>query len=261
MTAARWQEKADQLWEGWKRTQGVAPPNFNAIRMVLAHAQREDHCGDDWDGYGGWGCCDLRALSDAEKVAFAAGTLRVGMWLYADGTYGEMHRPDSIGTIRGDSDPSTGPFHVWFAAFPRGPGGPGYMLRAGIRGTVTLLDDPTCKVEDYASSLYVDQFYYGGIHPTAAELAKGAPRSRGWGKRARPLNESEEKNVADYIVGMKNAFPDIDAGLKIWTPPNAYSEPAPDAFVEHDATNLEPTADLWTGRARRGEPIAEDEAA
>lgn len=164
---SRWETKANSLWAGWTSVAGGPPPSYNALRMVLAQAQHEDHCGDDWDGYGGWGCCNLRALNAAERAAFASGDLKSGMWLYPDGSWGAVHRGDSIGTIRGDSDPRAGAFHVWFAAFPNsGPGGATYMLRAGVRGARAVLDDPLCTQLTYATALYNGCCYFGGFHPT-----------------------------------------------------------------------------------------------
>lgn len=258
--ANRWQTKAGYLWQAWVNVLKKTPPNYGALRMVLAQAQHEDHCGDDWDGYGGWGCCDLRALNTAEKDAFAAGTLTVGMWLYPDGSYGAVHRPDSIGTLRGDSDPRTGAFKVWFFAAPQGPGGPGYMLRAGVRGVVDVLADPACTPQTYAQVLYLRNCYFGGFHPTPAEKAKGWPLPRACGARPLPLSDSEQANVDQYAQTVGGNFAGIDAGLVGWAPPGEYSgAPLGEPTIAGDVTG--PAAGdggIETGQASVDEGVAAD---
>jgi hypothetical protein len=188
----RWQQKAGALWAAWVRLTGKTPPNPTALKLVLAQAEHETNCGDAWDFSHNWGACNLRALNAAEREAFKAGALTPGMWLYPDGTYGLAHRADSVGTIRGDSDPNSGPFHVWFFAAPTDIDGAFYMLRAGVRGARTVLDDYTCTANAYAQALYVMCCYFGGFHAGARlrPTARGSQRRRE-GERARLLQRVE----------------------------------------------------------------------
>jgi hypothetical protein len=158
----------------------------------------------------------LRALNASEKQAFAAKTLQVGMWLYPDGSYGFTHRPDSIGTIRGDSDPNSGPFHVWFFASSSDVQGSAFMLRAGVRQARSVLDNPQCDAIEYAQALYVMCCYFGGFHAGA----------RPCGKRPPPLNAAEQANVLDYANAIRKILPSIDAGLVAWSPPGAFGQVA-----------------------------------
>jgi hypothetical protein len=217
----RWEQKATALWAAWVRVTGQPPPNMNALKLVLAQAQHESFAGDCWDFSHNWGCCDLRALNAAEVAAFKAGTLQVGMWLYPDGSYGATHRPDSVGTIRGDSDPNTGPFRVWFFAGPTDIDGAAYMLKAGVRQARSVLADPACTANTYAEALYVMCCYYGGVHAGARPCGP---------HRVEPLNAAEKANILDYANAILRNLPPIDAGLAGWTPPGDY---ATDAYVPH----------------------------
>jgi hypothetical protein len=224
----RWQQKAGALWAAWVRLTGKTPPNPTALKLVLAQAEHETNCGDAWDFSHNWGACNLRALNAAEREAFKAGALTPGMWLYPDGTYGLAHRADSVGTIRGDSDPNSGPFHVWFFAAPTDIDGAFYMLRAGVRGARTVLDDYTCTANAYAQALYVMCCYFGGFHAGA----------RPCGQRHGDLNAAEKANVLDYSNALNRILPSIDAGLADWTPPAEWSKPVSEPYVEDVTDNL-----------------------
>jgi hypothetical protein len=244
--STRWPAKATALWSAWVNVTKKAPPNYNALRMILAQAEAETNCGDVWQDPAGvpsrcWGACDLRALNTNEKQAFADGVLRIGAFLHADGSWSEMHSPGSQGTLRGDSDPNTGAFKVWFAVFDSDAAGAAYMLRTGVRGSVDQLSDPTCSAATYAASLYVNQCYYGGVHAGA----------RPCGKRALPLNVAEQKNVDDYTTFISKHFPAIDAGLQGWAPPGAYAEP-PETIITDLVTEGPVNGGVETGEAAGG---------
>jgi len=226
-TPDRWPKKAEALWAAWKIVFSGPPPNPNALRLVLAQAEHETHCGDDWDRSGNWGACDLRALSAAEQTDFANGLLKIGYWLYPDKTYGAEHRPNSVGIIQGDSDPNTGKFRVWFAAFPTDTLGAAYMLRAGVGAAARVLDDPTCSSFAYAKALYVVKCYFGGFSPGA----------RPCGHRPDPLNLAEISNINAYSGSMMRVLPSINAALANWTPPERYGQEYSDPFTENVSPN------------------------
>lgn len=244
MTSARWISKANSLWEAWISATNSAPPNYNAVRMVLAQAQHETSCGDDWDSSHNWGACDLRALNLSEKAAFKNGDLKVGQWLYPDGSWGPEHRQDSTGTIRGDSDPNSGAFHVWFFAAPTDAEGAAYMLRAGVRGARNVLTDPQCDVGTYAKALYM-QCYFGGFHAGA----------RPCGRRPEPMNAAEQANINDYAGAMSKILPSIDAGLASWTLPGQYTQ-VPEATIA--GNNVAANAGDDIGQASTSEPSDPD---
>jgi len=255
---SRWEQKANSLWAGWVIATGGPPPNPNAVYIVLAQAEHETNCGDAWDHSCNWGACNLRALNDAERAAFASGDLKVGMWLYPDGTWGEEHRSNSIGTIRGDSDPNTGAFKVWFFAGPTDAAGAAYMIRAGIRGARRMFDDLACSPETYAQTLYLEECYFGGFHPTAAEAAKGMPHPRVCGKRPLPLNAAEEANVADYANAIRKILPSVTTGLTNWVHPGAYGQ-VPEAATGEVVGAPDTNPSLPTGHEVRHEPDTGDE--
>ena len=204
-------ERATILRNAWIKVVGSPPPNKNAIVLCLAQAIHESQAGACWDNSGCWGCCDLRALNAAEVAAFKAGTLKVGWWLYPDNTFGPDHRPDSIGTIRGDSDPNNGAFHVWFFAGTQDAGA-AYYLRAGVRGARHVLADPACSPETFATALYVEVCYFGGT----------TSGSRPCGKRHPPYNAAELANINAYAGAMAKLMPAITSALAGW-----HDDPAP----------------------------------
>lgn len=226
----RWESKAASAWDAWVSVTGGPPPNKNGFFLFLAQAQFETSCGDAWRDVNGvpsccWGACDLRGMNAAEKAAFAAGTLKIGDFLYPDGTWGSLHKPGTVGTLRGDSDPNTGGFRVFFACFDTDTLGASYMLRAGVRAARNAFSDPECTPFTYAKALYVGCCYFGGIHAGA----------RPCGRRSDPLNDAETKNITDYANAIQRQLPVIEAGLIDWMPPGPYGQ-VNDTFVEHVAT-------------------------
>lgn len=229
--AARWQAKALSAWQAWQSVTGAAPPNVNALMLFLAQAQFETDCGDVWADplhipSRCWGACDLEALTAAQKEAFAAGTLRIGDFLNRDGSWSTYHIPQSIGTIRGDSDPNTGAFKVWFAVFNTDAEGAAYMLRAGVRSARAAFIDPACSSFAYAKALYVQCCYFGGTHAGA----------RVCGKRPDPLNAAETANVQAYADAIDRQLPAIHLGLATWAPPSAYSQAPNDVATGDNVT-------------------------
>jgi hypothetical protein len=216
----RWQQKAGALWQAWINVTGAQPPSLNALMLALAQAQHETHAGDDWPGARNWGACDLRAPNLGERADIAVGALKNGMWLHHDGTYGPVHLPDDQGILQGDSDPNTGAFHVWFAAFPDDVSGAAYFLRIVLRCARAALADEACTPETYATALYLG-CYYGGFHAGA----------RPCGKRSAPFNEAELANIGDYAGAIAKILPGIQAALAGWAPPG---QVAPDSFHERD---------------------------
>jgi len=233
-----WPDRARALWDAWVAVTGKSPPNYNAIALVLAQANHETNCGDAWNGSRNWGACNLRSMNDAELAAFKSGSLSVGDYLYSDQTTGRAKQPNTIGVLEGDSDPLKGGYRVWFAVFPDDTRGAAYMLRAGVKGARAVLDDPECAPHTFAKALYAVACYYGGVHPTPKEKALGWPLPRVCTKRTGgPENPSEEANVNDYTTALLRNLPIVDAGLAGWSPPGAYSGPAPaDAFTGHADT-------------------------
>lgn len=227
MTPDLMQKKLTALWNGWIAATGTSPPNPNAIKLVLAQALYETAAGEAWDISHNWGACDLRALNAQERAAFASGSLEIGMWLYPDSTYGLAHLPNSLGTVRGDSDPNTGAFKVWFAAFDDDAKGAAYMLRAGVRGARAALNDPSCTPETYAQALYVGSCYFGGTHAGA----------RPCGHRQGELNPAEQANVNTYAAKLREQFAAIDAAMASWVAPGEHSALAGDTWVENTTPN------------------------
>ena len=225
------QLKALALWQAWQKVTGSAPPNDNALMLVLAQAIFETQAGNVWYDVKGtpsrcWGAADWRALNAAERAAFAAGELLIGAFLHGDGSTSMVHTPGSVGTLRGDSDPNTGAFKVWFAVFDTDAEGAAYMLRAGVRQARAALLDPECTPFDYAKALYVGCCYFGGVHAGA----------RPCGHRPDPLNAAETANVQAYADAIAKNLPAIRLALATWTTPAPYAQVA-DTSVEGVTVN------------------------
>ena len=169
--------KAQALYDAWVRVTGAPPPTKTCVVLGLAQATHETHCGDDWPGSHNWGACDLRATNPAEQAAILDGTLKSGMWLYPDGTWGAAPRPDARGILHADSYPTAaGPhwYSVWFAAFPDDVSGAAYFLRIVLRMLGAAANDPGLSVESWATACYVHG-YYAGVHAGARPMDKRTP--------------------------------------------------------------------------------------
>jgi hypothetical protein len=211
----RWGAKATALWQAWQQLEGAPPPNVNALQLALAQAELETNCGDAWPEAHNWGACDLRSLTAAEFAAYKAGTLKVNDWLFPDGSTSSTWGPAATGLLKGDSDPNTGKFVVWFAAFPDDVAGAKYFLGIALRNTKGVLEDAACSPWSYAAQLYL-ACYFGGFHGGA----------RPCGHRAAPFNAAELANIGDYANGITARLHGIVAGLVGWEPPGS-TVPAP----------------------------------
>jgi hypothetical protein len=216
--------KAAALAAAWPRVTG-APPNKNAIRLCLAQATHESHCGDDWPLSNNWGCCDYRPCNAAELVAITNGQLADGSWLYADGTFSSAHRPDAVAQMHTDVHPGGVRYHTWFAAFPDDVAGAAYYLKIAWRMAGAVLACEQATATDFATACYVHG-YFEGVHPGARPV----------GRRTLPLTPPEAANVADYASAMNKVLPEIDAALQGWmdttietSDPAAGQEPEPAA--------------------------------
>ena len=212
--------KASALASAWPRVTGGPPPSKDAVRLCLAQATHENHCGDDWPDSHNFGCCDYRPPTSPEKLAIDNGALTHGYWLYPDGSWSAMRRANAVAILLGDTHPGPGAYPMWFAAFPDDVAGATYFLKIVWRmaSEVLLAAEPT--VEDYVQAVYLHG-YFEGSHPGARPLAQ----------RVLPFTHIEAANVADYIAGMNAVLPAIDAALEGWMDRNIQtsdpSEPEP----------------------------------
>ncbi len=201
--------KANALAAAWPH--GGPPITKNAVRLGLAQATFETHCGDDWPGSCNWGAAQYRACTAKEVQAIAAGTLRNGMWLYADGSWSAFHTAAALAVLKTDTHPgASGPvrYAVWFAAFPDDVDGAANYLHIVMRMASAVMGNPDATPEDLALAIYL-RGYFEGSHAGARPV----------GQRSLPLTQPEAANVADYAAALRRVLKDIDPALAAWSPP------------------------------------------
>lgn len=235
MADARWVQKANALYTAWKRISGKAPPSNTALFIALCQAQFETTCGDAWPLAHNWGAVDHRPCNPEELAAIAAGTLKDGYWLYADGTFGAEHQATVVGVLHSDSHPTPkGPvwYHVWFGAFPDDVLGSVNFLHTVFRMVPAVLTDPNLSVETYVEGIYLHCYFEGTVG--------GA---RPCGKRTLPFTPPEQANVDHYAGTINRLMGGIRAALTGWeyAPPPPTPEPPPVPKPEPPAPVQNPT--------------------
>ena len=203
--------KAAALSAAWVDCTGQNPPSRNAVLWPLAQADLESMDGDAWGGDKGphdWGCTDYRAPTAAEEAEIAAGTLKTGYWLHANGSAGADRQPTDVAQLHLDSHPGGTWYAMWFAAFPDDEHGAAYFLKIVLRMVGGCLADRASTIEDYAELLYEHGYYEG--------TTRGA---RPVGHRTLPFTAPEVANVEKYVAGMNRCIATLGPALAGWAVP------------------------------------------
>lgn len=205
----------------------TALPSFNAVILICAVAEHETQCGDAWGNSGNWGAVMRRVVTQDEKTTIANG--------------GKPSPRDPFEILKGDSDPVTGHYAVWFWQFPAGITYPPVGLAGDEAGAYKLIqtlfsDRPgkpsvqaiidTATEDELAGAMYA-RGYFAGFHD---------PRQPG----------GKEANIADYATALKRASKMFRDALGDWKP----GETIPDTTVySGTVVELQQILNAWSGGA------------
>lgn len=220
--------KANALCAAWSGIESAPPITKAAVRLCLAQATFETHCGDDWPLSCNWGAAQYRACTVQELQQVSTGALKNGDWLFADGSHSSTHAPSAVAQLHTDTHPTpSGPqrYAVWFSAFPDDIAGAGNLLHIVLRMASEALGDPNCTVVEYVTAVY-RHGYFEGSHAGARPI----------GKRVAPLTGPEADNVADYAMGLNGVLASIDEALTDWDVTASAAAPAQPELVVPDPT-------------------------
>lgn len=182
----RYEHKAEVVKTYWNSVMGGPPPCKQAVLLVMCVAEHESRLGDLKNFGFNWGACTIRGLTQADRDAIAAGTLKVG-------------DIQNGGILYGDSSFQAGKYLTWFAAFPDADSGAGYFLKVLVKTRPTiaaLLKNPEATPRQLAELMYAGH-YFLGVHNPATPAGK-------------------EANIKDYAGALEKLYGPISAGLAGW---------------------------------------------
>ena len=236
----RYRRKAKAVVTAWVSLFGAAP-SLRALARVMAIAEHETRLGDVWSGEHNWGGIHKRSLSAVERSFLDA------RGIHASGGAAALqaartllpHAADEA--LHMDRSPASGPYFVWFWAFPDDVPAARKFLQ------VLLVHRPTVRAvlehEDaraLAAAMY-DARYYEGSH-------KG-DRDANIDDYARRLAALE--TVIASALAPEPAYPQPSTPVE----PASYRPPA-SASPYTWASTAPPTADVLSSFPPRGAPTA-----
>lgn len=243
--------------EWWLKANAVASavggePKMQTVVMYLTIAEGETACGEatGWEGEHNWGATTARALHADEHAVLEAAGVRATVDLRdlrarefaaraaiaAAVAAGKLSDPGPTVALHCDSAPTTGPYFVWFAAFPDDVAGAKYFasfFRAAAERDALASGAPYAMASAMYAAGYFKGFHVGhGLYEQREGrwvlLMPGEGAST-------PTKTGAELNIAAYASTLERLGPVIRAALVGWTPgaePEVYAEPAaPDPEV------------------------------
>lgn len=199
------------------RTVFGSDPTREQVIAAMCVAQFETNSGRAWISHNGainLGAVQWRSLTASELAAYKAKALERYDTVSAQTPGG----PGGI-LIDTDSDPNSGGFVAWYAAFKEQVDAAVYFVRAVFK---TAAERAASSYSDLAVAMY-QAGYYGGVHPGARPV----------GQRNPPFNTAEQANIDAYTKGLAGAYATIAPHLANWQPdPNqAPSAPPGSLFI------------------------------
>lgn len=191
-----WTDLADDYVTAYRNLFGGLPSR-DQVLYAMAVAEFETNNGRAWPRTYNFGAVQLRTPTTAEQAEISSGALQAGSVLPASGG-----KPG--GVLHEDTHPASGPYWVWFAAFPNQLDGVTYFLQ-------TLYSRDGCNsagsIEDLVSCMYLHCYFEGST-----------PGARPCGSRSIPFTAPEQANVDAYVGYVTRTYGAVSSNVGGWVP-------------------------------------------